>query len=664
MRDNLDIPIKEIHDLVKQLNYYRHEYYNNNKSIISDKEYDALYDKLTELEYKYDIVLSNSPTKEVGYVVMSDLNKVSHDIRLLSLDKTKDVAIVSKFLNNKKYVVMSKMDGLTVKLEYNNGELKRASTRGDGSIGEDITHNAKVFKNIPLKIPYKYKLEVVGEAIIHLNDFEYINSKLPTESQYKHPRNLVSGSVRQLDSKVCAERFIKFYAFEMRLPKNEENTIFDSKLENLQTLITYGFSISPCTSSTLTDVVTLNHYITTLKNISEDLKMPIDGIVFTFDSRQYSESLGYTSHHPLASLAFKFKDESVTSTIKAIEWSVGKTQITPVAIFDDIEIDGTTVGRASLHNISILKELKIGIGDEVEVIKANMIIPQIINNLTQSNNMEIIKQCPSCNSDTKITKDNDTEVLICTNDMCSGKILKKLSHFTSKSAMNIDGLSESTLDKFIKYDIINTYSDLFKLNKKDKEIEIIALDGFGKKSYNKLIESIEQAKNTEMHRLIYSMSIPLIGKSASKTIAKYYKNNISIFLEDIFKNNFDFTKLEDFGSAMSNSLKDWFNTTHNYNAFLDVLSYLNIDMEQSPLSQSSLHRLKELTFCVTGTFGDYKREQISQMIEDNGGVPVSSVSKKTNYLIAGEKAGSKLEKANQLNVKVIGLDELFNMINE
>ncbi len=640
--------IKRIHELVSQLNQYRHEYYNLNGSSIEDFEYDKLFDELSALEKEFSIILSNSPTQTVGYQVLSKLKKVNHSIALLSLDKTKQVDDVEKFLEQKQYLVMIKADGLTVKLDYDNGVLVQASTRGDGLIGEDITHNAKTFRNIPLTIPYKGKLSLVGEAVIHKNDFETINESL-VEKKYKHPRNLVSGSVRQLSNKECEQRSVNLYIFGILSCDAPE--LSDSKIERFGWLNSLGFSLVYCTASNESNPDTLEYYIATLERMARNKYLPIDGIVFSFDSVSYSESLGATSHHPLHSIAFKFEDEIAQTTILDIEWSMGKTSITPVAIFEEVDIDGTDVSRASLHNISIMQKLEIGIGDIVGVIKANMIIPQVTINYTKSNNIVIPKVCPCCGRPTAIKQDNESEVLICTNDSCPAKMLKRLSHFVSREAMNIDGLSEATLEKFVNVGFIKEFADIFELEKhKD---EIINMEGFGVKSYEKMIKAIETSKLTEFHRVLYAMSIPLIGRSASKTIEKAFNHDMDAFLNAICI-SYDFSELDDFGAITNDSIQYWCDDLKNLQQFSAVLDFVTIKIPKKDVN-SNLKDLTGLTFCCTGDFTIFKRKDLDDLITSRGGKLSGSVSKKTTALITNDKtSGSKKNKsAEDNNVQIM-----------
>ena len=647
-------------ELVQRLNRASNAYYNTSDTILSDAEYDKMLDELKDLEKELGIVMSTSPTHKVGFEVLSELSKVEHGISLLSLDKTKDVKQVSKFLKNKPFIAMHKLDGLTVKLEYNNGELQRASTRGNGSIGEDITHNAKKFINIPLSISFKGKMTIVGEAIAHINTFNELNEKL-YQNKYKHPRNFVSGSVRQLDNEEIEQRQISFYAFNILETDME---LSDSKMDRFGQLMQLGFSVVGVGMSTNSSEESLEYYISNLSNMANSLHFPIDGIVFSFDSVEYSEKLGKTSHHPLHSIAFKFKDEVAETTLKDIEWSVGKTQITPVAIFEEVEIDSTNVTRASLHNISIMRELELGVGDKIGVIKANMIIPQVTENYTRSNDVEIPSSCPACGGDTEILEENSTKVLVCTNERCFAKVLKKLGHFVSRDALNVDGLNEATLEKVMLKVDIETFSDVLKLSKLIEENQnvknlLIKMDGFGKKSIEKIVTAINKCKTTTFDRLLYSLSIPLIGRSASKTIAKHYNNNVSDFIDDLTFNKYDFTNLDDFGDAMHESLTGWFSINENMHEFKELLKEVILKTD-TPKAESN--KLEGLNICCTGKFASYSRDDIKKMIESNGGKVASGVSGKTTHLVAGEKAGSKLKKANDLGVIVLSEDDFINML--
>lgn len=660
----LDRKVQRIKELTQQLNQYRDSYYNDSMSEISDQEYDNLFDELKKLEEETKIIMANSPTHTVGYEVKSKLEKVHHSHPMLSLDKTKYKDDLKRFADDKDCLLMCKMDGLTVLLTYENGELIQAETRGNGEEGEIITHNAKVFENIPLHIDYTGHLEIEGEAIITHSDFEKINSKLAGSEKYKNPRNLVGGSVRQLDSSVSAQRHIKFITW--KVPAIEDKIKSDNSfLFRLNFVRDLGFEIVPfytyanCSS----DKETIYNMIISLQNKAKQLGFPIDGLVMAYDDIAFGKSLGTTGHHPKHSLAFKFYDEEVTTTLKDIEWSMGKTgELTPVAIFNEVELEGTTVSRASLHNISICKELQLGIGDEVTVYKANQIIPQVRDNITKSNSFVIPSVCPICGGKTEIIKDNDTEVLVCTNPDCKGKLLGKLSHFVSKNAINIDGLSEQTLQKFIDMGWINSFQDIYYLS--EHKEEMYKLDGFGKKSVDKLLKSIEKSRNTTLDRFIYGLCIPLIGKTASKTIAKYF-NAVSI--EYIIKHyiileKMDWTDLDDFGEVMANSISSFF--TENKEMVLKLFKEFNITNGKVKNQDGS--KLSGKIFVITGSLNHYKnRDELVLVIEGLGGKVSGSVSSKTSYLINNDitSTSGKNRKANELGIPIISEEDFITMIS-
>lgn len=653
--------IERIKELTKQLNQYRDSYYNNSISEISDKEYDDLFDELKKLEEETNIVMANSPTHTVGYEVKSKLEKVKHSHPMLSLDKTKSVEDLKKFAGDKDCLLMCKMDGLTVLLTYEKGEIIQAETRGNGEEGEIITHNAKMFENIPLHIDYIGHLEVEGEAIITYDDFEKINSKLPENEKYKNPRNLVSGSVRQLDSGVAAQRHIKFITW--KVPDIEDKIKSDNDfLFRLIFAKNLGFEIVPffSYSNNTSDYENCEYLVENLKEQAKINNYPIDGLVMTYNDIAYGEALGKTGHHPKHSLAFKFYDEEVTTTLKNIEWSMGKTgELTPVAIFDEVELEGTIVSRASLHNISICKDLQLGIGDEITVYKANQIIPQLRDNLTKSNNFIIPSTCPICGGNTEIVKENDTEVLICTNPNCKGKLLGKLSHFVSKNAINIDGLSEQTLQKFIDMGWLTSFQDIYYLSEYKKEM--YELDGFGKKSVDKLLESIEKSRNTTLDRFIYGLCIPLIGRTASKTIAKKFDNKAEEFY-DFWCHGYDFTKLDDFGDTMNNSMQDFIRDNYIW-----IAEFIGEFIFRDPDNNGNVKQVLEgKTFVITGSLRAYKnREELVSVIERNGGKVSGSVSAKTSYLINNDvtSTSGKNQKAKDLGISIINENSFIKMIS-
>lgn len=655
--------IYRLKELTEQLNHYRDAYYNNSESLISDKQYDDLFDELQALEQETGIIMSNSPTNTVGYEVKSKLEKVKHSHPMLSLDKTKSIDELKKFANNRDCLLMCKMDGLTVLLTYENGELIQAETRGNGEEGEIITHNAKVFENIPVHIDYTEHLEVEGEAIITYDDFEKINSKLPENEKYKNPRNLVSGSVRQLDSNIAAQRHIKFIAWKVPYGFVEE-TAMQHKLNEL---LYYNFDVVPYIL--LNENRDIEDDINTLKFMAKENSYPIDGLVCSYCNIAYGESLGMTGHHPKHSLAFKFYDDIYPTELLDVEFTMGKTGVlTPTAVFKPVKIDGTVVERASLHNISIMKELGITHkGQTVNVYKSNQIIPQIDSveeddiEITDDNMIIPVETCPICGADTEIIKENESEVLMCTNPDCKGKLLGQLSHFVSKNAINIDGLSEQTLQKLMDLGWVRSFPDIYHLF--DHKEEMYKLDGFGKKSVDKLLENIEKSRNIELQRFIYALSIPLIGRSASKDIARVCHNDITIFLGMIKSN--DLYKLvkdiDGFGDAMYKSLCNYVKL---HMSGIEALS--EEFMFEKREDNSSKVDLSGKIFVITGSLNHYKnRDELVSVIESMGGKVSGSVSAKTSFLINNdtESSSSKNKKAKQLGIPIVSEQDFINMIS-
>lgn len=669
--------VKRIHELVKQLNEYRDAYYNRAESLVVDSEYDRLFDELKALEADTGVVLMNSPTSTVGYDVKSKLEKVSHDIPLLSLDKTKDVDELVKFMGNHKCLLMYKYDGLTVELIYNDGNLIQASTRGDGYTGEDITHNAKTFKNIPLTIPYNGFLRVVGEAIIHKHDFQKINDNLPAgEKPYANARNLAAGSVRQLDSAVCDTRNIHFMLWDVLEGLDDLPTLddlfpaSDSRRTKFFACERLGFELPYIcyfeqNSSANNCSFIIQDAIEHMRNQAIEKGIPIDGMVMKYDSISYSKQKGGTSHHNNDGIAFKFEDETAETVLREIEWSMGRTgQLTPVAIFDPIELDGTIVTRASVHNLSYIKDYDLNIGDKLKVYKANMIIPQILENISATergtkHGVQYPDACPVCGGSIRVEQVNDTESVYCDNPKCNGKKLGKFSHYVSKPAMNIDGLSEATLEKFINNGWLTDFTDLYHLNRYDKEI--MRMEGFGKRSYDKLMTAIEASKSTTLTRLLISLGIPYIGKTASKTISNYCAGDPYKFIE-LINDDFNWMQLEDFGEVMSASLKDWFSDDDNFKLYHCIVGHLNIQIEKVITTPVADNPFNGKTVVATGSLQNFTRDGIGKKLEELGAKVGSSVSKKTDYVIAGEKAGSKLTKAKELGVPVLTETEFMAMI--
>ena len=657
----MNVKINRIKNLVITLNEHRDNYYNKQNPTISDYEYDLLFDELTNLENETGFIISNSPTQTVGYEVKSEQKKVKHSHPMLSLDKTKSVEDLKKFVGNKDCIFSLKMDGLTILLTYEDGKLIKAETRGNGDVGEDITHNAKVFENIPLQIDYKGHLEIEGEAIITYDDFEKINNLIENpDDRYKNPRNLVSGSVRQLDSSIAAKRHIKFIAWKVPTEKKYMlNGLIDVK--------ELGFEIVPFIAYFSGDNKNIDRIIEALKNEAKKRGYPIDGLVMSYNDIAYGESLGCTGHHPKHSIAFKFYDEVYETELLDIEWTMGKSGVlTPTAVFETVEIDGTEVSRAYVHNISILTNLDLHIGDTIEVYKANMIIPQVKRNISSENRKEydyikIPSHCPICGGVTEIKQDNDSKVLVCTNENCKGKLLGKLNHFVSKNAMNIEGLSEATLERFISLGWVESFMDIYEL--KDRfGYDIANLDGFGKKSVDKLFDAIETSKNTTLDKFIYSLSIPLIGRSASKTIAKYFNYDFDEFVDEAMNpfKWFNWKLLEDFGDAMHDEM--WMYLTNNRDMISELAKYLTFE---KPQTSSNSNSLKDKVFVITGSLNHFaNRDEAKEKIELLGGKVTGSVSAKTNYLVNNDitSTSGKNRKAKDLNIPIISEEELIEML--
>lgn len=671
----MDRKVQRIKELTKQLNQYRDSYYNDSVSEISDQEYDNLFDELKKLEEETKIIMANSPTHTVGYEVKSKLEKVHHSHPMLSLDKTKYVDDLKRFADDKDCLLMCKMDGLTVLLTYENGELIQAETRGNGEEGEIITHNAKVFENIPLHIDYTGHLEIEGEAIITHSDFEKINIRLAGSEKYKNPRNLASGSVRQLDSSVAAQRHIKFITW--KVPTIEDKIKSDNSfLFRLNFVRDLGFEIVPFYTYTncSSDKEDLHNIIISLQNKAKQLGFPIDGLVMSYDDIAFAESLGTTGHHPKHSLAYKFYDDIYPTKLLNVEFTMAKTGVlTPTAVFVPVEIDGTMVERASLHNLSIMKELGIvSKYQEIGVYKANMIIPQVdyaekMDVLKVEEEIKIPEFCPICGAKTQVVKDNDTKVLICTNPDCKGKLLGKLSHFVSKNAINIDGLSEQTLQKFIDLRWLSSFQDIYHLS--DYKEEMCKLDGFGKKSVDKILESIEKSRNTTLDRFIYGLCIPLIGRTASKEIAKCCrKAAIKNVWDDAYTFNhyglFYESELDGFGEIMCKSLNNFI--AENKEMIIKLSEEFDMEKATNSYSNTENSNLINKIFVITGSLHHYKnRDELVSVIEGLGGKVSGSVSVKTSYLINNDvtSTSGKNKKALDLGIPIISEEDFIKMID-
>ena len=659
---------EDLRKRIDELNEYRNAYYNDNIALISDYEYDKLFDELKEMENVLDIYYPDSPTQQVGYTVVSNLEKVKHEYPLLSLDKTKTINDIIKFAEGNDLCYSAKMDGLTICLTYDNGYLVKAETRGDGFEGELVTHNVSTFSNVPLSISYKEHLVVVGEAILRKNQLNIINAELPEDKRYKHVRNLVSGTVRQLDSKICAKRNPMFIAWDCL---TDIAPTLNDKLIKLNTLgfaivprLTYSVNQPNIYNETTHNIISAG--IDTIKDICNSFDYPIDGIVFTLNNINIGKSKGQTEHHFKNAIAYKFYDEETTTHLKGIEWSMGRTGVlTPVAIFDTIDIDGTAVSRASLHNVSILKDLKLGIDDEITVYKANAIIPQVSENLTKSNTYEIPAVCPYCGSKTKQVMDNDSIVLECTNNSCSERKLEQIVHFVSKPCMNVVGLSRESLKLFMQKNWVSDPIDIFSGRINAHYWDIVKVDGWAEKSVDKLIASIEKSRNVKLENAINALGIDNIGIKASKDIAKYCNYDWHKFLNPDYYNKFD--NIEGFGEVMCNSIVWYLRNNYVYVSDLfNLFNFIDIVKDDTTIDYMPNDNIKGKTFVITGSLNHYKnRDELVSVIESNGGKASGSVSAKTNYLINNDVTSNsgKNKKAKELNIPIITEDDFRTMIS-
>lgn len=642
-----------IKELVEVLNKASKAYYQEANEIMSNFEYDKLYDELVALEKETGIVLSNSPTVNVGYEVVSELPKERHESAMLSLDKTKEVSVLADFAGDRRCLLSWKLDGLTVVLSYENGNLVKAVTRGNGQVGEVITANAKTFRNIPLSIEYKGKLTLRGEAIIKYSDFEQINKAIEdVDAKYKNPRNLCSGSVRQLNSKVTAERNVNFIAFALI---SAEGVDFHNSIEcQYQWLETQGFEV---VERKETDKKTMEEAVGYFADKVKKYDYPSDGLVLMFDDIEYGNSLGSTAKFPRNGIAFKWEDEQAQTKLKYIEWSPSRTGlINPVAVFEPVELEGTTVSRASVHNISIMEELMLGEGDEIKVYKANMIIPQISENLTKSGVKNIPNYCPVCGKPTEILADKGVKTLHCVNEECPAKQIKLYTLFVSRNAMNIDGLSEETLEKFIDAGYIREFADIFRLDRYYEEI--VNTPGFGQKSYDNLMESLEKARNVELSALIYSLGIPNIGVANAKLICKSFHNDINQIRNATIE---QLTQIDGIGDVMAEKFVEYFSDDEKNKKIDNLLDQITIVMpKESNVSQS----MEELVFVITGSVEHFpNRNAVKSYIEERGGKVTGSVTSKTNYLINNDSmsGSSKNKKAKELGVKIITEEEFLDL---
>lgn len=654
--------IKRIKELINQLNEASYAYYAKDDPIMSDKQYDDLYDELSELESSTGIILVGSPTQKVQGYVVDSLNKVKHSKPMLSANKTKDISEIKKFIGNHTCVMSWKEDGLTIILRYVKGIFTQAITRGSGDLGEDVTHTMKMCKNIPIKLPYCVDIEVRGECVISWKEFERINSHL--DNPYKHPRNLASGSVRQLNSNVLKDRKLTFKAFELvqddLYAKSQNNIFLCEQLLNISESFDYlqeiGFDVVEHEYITKDNVEELIK-----KYIPENYDFPVDGLIFEYNDYLYGKSLGETSHHPLNMIALKWADDLYETTLANIEWNTSKSGlVNPVAIFEPVDLDGAVTTRATLHNISYIEDLELGVGDTIQIYRSNMVIPKVHDNLTRSNTWKLPDKCPCCNGDVEIHNENGSKTLHCINPDCPAKLLGKLTHFVSKHAANIDGLSEQTLQKFIDLKWINSFNDIYYLS--EHKSAMYKLDGFGDKSVDKLLDAIENSRKITLDRFIYSLSIPLIGRSASKDIAKACANgDIEQFITIMSLEEEPFIGLNGFGKEMCKSLKNWW--VRNKDLFNELMKEFNFEKEKN---NNNGIDLSEKIFVITGSLNHYKnREELVSVIESRGGKVSSSVSTKTNFLINNDTQSnsSKNQKAKKLNIPIISEQDFIGMIS-
>lgn len=646
---------KRMEELIQVLNEAAYAYYQTDQEQMSNLEYDALYDELEALEQKSGIILSGSPTQRVGYEVVSSLPKVTHAAPLKSLDKTKDPGALAAFLGEQRGILSWKLDGLTVALTYEEGQLVMAATRGNGEVGEDITPNAKVFRNVPLQIPCKEKLSVRGEALISYPDFERINESLEEGEQYKNPRNLCSGSVRQLDSRITAQRGVYFLAYALIDFAGDRKRFEDSKEKQLMFLREQGFDLVEYEMLTAEEVP---EAVLRFAQKTKELIFPVDGLVLTMDSLHVSESLGSTAKFPRDSMAFKWQDEKVKTTLKEIEWSPSRTGlINPVAIFEPVELEGTTVKRASLHNVSILQELELGIGDEITVYKANMIIPQVAENLTKSGSAEIPAQCPRCGGRTELVEREDVKVLMCSNPGCPAKVLKAMEHFVSRQAMNIEGLSEATLARMIERDWLDSFADLYRL--KEHREEIAEMEGFGEKSCDKLLHSIEESRNRELYRLLNALGIPGIGTAGAKLLAQSFGYRLEAVMEADAQR---LAEIDGIGPVLADAVFCFFQQKENREMIADLLQYIEFKQEAE-----TEQTLAGVNFVITGSLRHFEnRNELKTLLEAKGAKVMDSVSQKTTYLINNDlqSNSSKNQKAKKLNIPILDEEQLLNLLEE
>ncbi|HJD36849.1 MAG TPA: NAD-dependent DNA ligase LigA [Candidatus Blautia ornithocaccae] len=647
--------IERMKELIPVLQKAAKAYYQEDREIMSNFEYDKLYDELEALETETGVTLAGSPTVSVGYEALEELPKEAHETPMLSLDKTKDVEALRDFVGDQKTLLSWKLDGLTIVLTYGDGKLQKAVTRGNGVVGEVITNNARVFKNIPLQISFKGELVLRGEAIITYSDFEKINEEIEdVDARYKNPRNLCSGSVRQLNNEITARRNVHFYAFS--LVRAQGVDFQNSREKQFQWLRDQGFDVVEYRMVTRDTLDKAMDYFAgqVAKN-----DFPSDGLVALYDDIAYGDSLGSTAKFPRNSYAFKWKDETRETTLKEIEWSPSRTGlINPVAIFEPVELEGTTVSRASVHNISIMKELQLGIGDRIQVYKANMIIPQIAENLTRSGKLEIPDTCPVCGKEARVVKTNEVESLYCMNPDCQAKKIKSFTLFVSRDAMNIDGLSEATLEKFILKGFIKDFGDIFEIGKFREEI--VEMDGFGEKSFDNLMASLEKARHTTLPRLLYSLGIANIGLANAKMICKEFHYDLEKMVQATAE---EISSIEGIGPVIAKTYTEYFSDEENMRKFRHLLSHLELE----EVKQESRLTLDGKQFVITGSVNHFaNRAELKEYIEQRGGKVTGSVTSKTDYLINNDATSnsSKNKKARELEIPILSEEDFLHMAEE
>ena len=653
--------IARMKKLAAQLNEAARVYYQESRELMSNYEYDGLYDQLQQLEQETGIVVAGSPTSFVGYEVLSDLPKEHHEKPMLSLDKTKEVVQLKNWLGSQKGLLSWKLDGLTIVLTYQNGKLEKAVTRGNGEIGEVVTSNARTFINVPQQIPFTGNLVVRGEAIITYDDFKRMNASITDETaRYKNPRNLCAGSVRQLNSAVTAQRNVRFYAFG--LIEAEGVDFKNSRYNQFQWLKKQGFDVvemrSVCQENgTIPDCMGLEEAVKEFSKEAEHFHLPSDGLVLLYDDIAYGESLGRTAKFPRNAIAFKWKDETAETTLRCIHWSPSRTGlINPVAVFDPVELEGTTVTRASVHNLSIMESLALGVEDRITVYKANMIIPQIGDNLTRSGHIEIPKACPVCGGKTQIAQMNDVKALYCTNPHCQAKKIKSFELFVSRDAMNMDGMSSATLEKFIDAGFIHTFADLFHLDRYRQEI--VEMEGFGKKSYENIIASAKKARDTTLPRFVYSLGIPGIGPANARVLCQAFAYD----MEKLMKaGEEELTKVDGIGPVLAKGLCDYFQDTDHQEMVRSLLAEVHIPEE---IQRETVSSLTGKTFVITGSVEQFpNRGALKAYIEERGGKVAGSVSSKTDYLINNDVTSnsSKNKKARELGITILSETDFLKL---